>query len=104
MAEQSPMMTIDNPIGGHTEAVAIEASGVAEVQAPRDLAGAHVVLFGNNKPNVDLLFDELSSLLREQHRVAKTAVRNKLSAAFPAPLDVLDEVTAYQIAINGVGD
>jgi hypothetical protein len=98
------MITIDNPTGGHSQPTTEFAWDASAIRAPSQLEGSDVVLFGNNKPNVDLLYETMATLLSDEHHVGRTAVLSKLSAAFPAPPDVVDEVAAYQIAVNGVGD
>jgi hypothetical protein len=92
---------IENPNGGWTPT---SATGFPKISPPARLAGSHVALFGNNKPNVDIFLHELSRKLRDVNGVAETAIFGKLSAAFPAPEDVLDKVARYQLAINAVGD
>jgi len=66
------------------------------------LAGRQVVLFSNNKPNVDIFLNELEIQLQQEG--VHTSRLHKLSSAFPAPPDVLDQVKAYEFAINGVAD
>ena len=66
------------------------------------LVGRRVLLFSNNKPNVDIFLDELETQLR--HGGVQTSRLHKLSSAFPAPPDVLDKVKEYEFAINAVAD
>jgi hypothetical protein len=62
-----------------------------------------VVLFSNNKPNVDLLFDDLAARLREAGYTVARA--NKANSAFAAPLDLVSRLSQQASwIINGVGD
>jgi hypothetical protein len=62
-----------------------------------------VVLFSNNKPNVDLLFDDLAARLRE---AGYTVVRaNKANSAIAAPPELVWRLSQEAgWIINGVGD
>lgn len=66
------------------------------------LVGRRVLLFSNNKPNVNIFLDELEMHLRRDG--VHTSRLHKLSSAFPAPPDVLDKVKEYEFAINAVAD
>jgi hypothetical protein len=92
---------IVNPMAGTTPA---SERTFAPATVPADLAGSSLVLFGNNKPNVDIFLDELERSLLGAKRVASVQRLGKLSAAFPAPPDVLDKVARHRIAVNAVGD
>src|SRR5262249_14219613 len=73
--------------------------------APRDgrPGSRPIVLFSNNKPNVDLLFDALTERLRAANYDVRRAA--KANSAFGAPSDLVS--TLSQDAgwiVNGVGD
>jgi len=62
-----------------------------------------VVLFSNNKPNVDLLFDDLAARLREAGYTVTRA--NKANSALGAPPDLVWRLSQQAgWIINGVGD
>jgi|BEDMetMinimDraft_2_1075160.scaffolds.fasta_scaffold01421_6 hypothetical protein len=74
--------------------------------APRapELAGHRVVLFSNNKPNVEPFHEELAAYFRTLPGVADVAVRRKRSAALPADAAVVDEVRSFAFAVNAIAD
>lgn len=70
-----------------------------------DMKGLKVAFFSNNKPNVDVLYDELCRLIAYAGDSADTVRVTKLSSAFPASKDDIEEATTEaQLAINGMGD
>jgi hypothetical protein len=91
---------IVNPAAGH---IALPASAGA-VERIRGLAGRQVILFSNNKPNVDIFYDELCRILLASSAVAGVSRVTKLSSAFPAAPEDVAQTTAAQLAINGMGD
>ncbi|MCL8206900.1 MAG: hypothetical protein K6V97_02340 [Actinomycetia bacterium] len=74
--------------------------------APRapELAGHKVVLFSNNKPNVDPFHDELAAFFRTLPGVADVAVLRKRSAALPADEAVVEQVRDFAFAVNAIAD
>jgi hypothetical protein len=70
-----------------------------------DFAGAQVTLFSNNKPNVDVLYDELARLIAWSGGAADVQRVTKLSSAFPAGDDDIEQATTgRQLVVNGMGD
>lgn len=70
-----------------------------------DLEGRHVTLFSNNKPNVDVLYDEMDRLLATAGEAAGTQRVTKLSSAFPAAEEDIEQATTgRELVVNGMGD
>jgi hypothetical protein len=70
-----------------------------------DMRGLNVAFFSNNKPNVDLLYDELCRLIAYAGDSADIVRVTKLSSAFPAAKEDVEEVTTdSQLVVNGTGD
>lgn len=71
----------------------------------KNLEGKSVVLLGNGKPNVDLLFDSLEELLRKNVCGIRVLRKVKANAAFAAPEEFLQETAAeVDYLIYGVAD
>lgn len=71
----------------------------------KNLAGKTVVFFGNAKPNLDILFDNLEKLFAGEFPAARTVRKGKENAAFPAPEEYLTEAAdEADLVICGVGD
>lgn len=70
----------------------------------QELDAQQLALFSNNKPNVDIFYDELSRLLLASKAVAGISRVKKLSSAFPAGPQEIEAATAAQLVINAVGD
>lgn len=76
-----------------------------KVLLPVAFQGKRVAFLSNNKPNVDLLFDQLQNLLLDQFKPASLTRIAKASAAHPAPASMLSELAEKaEVVINGVGD
>jgi hypothetical protein len=70
-----------------------------------DLSGKTVVLFGNGKPNVDVLFDNLEKLSAAKFPDTKTVRKEKNNSAFSAPEELLQEIAdEADFIVCGVGD
>jgi hypothetical protein len=70
-----------------------------------ELKDARVTLFSNNKPNVDVLYDELARLIAWGGGAADLHRVTKLSSAFPAAdEDIEQATTGRQLVVNGMGD
>ncbi|RJP23293.1 MAG: hypothetical protein C4520_06500 [Candidatus Abyssobacteria bacterium SURF_5] len=88
-----------NPVGE----VTAEKQTLAGRQ--KNLAGKTVVFFGNAKPNVNLLFDNLVKMFAAKYPATKTVRKGKENAAFAAPEEYLQEAAdAADLVICGVGD
>jgi len=71
----------------------------------RNLAGKTVVFFGNAKPNLNILFDNLQKMFAETFPETRTLRKGKENAAFPAPEEYLIEAAEEaDLVICGIGD
>jgi hypothetical protein len=71
----------------------------------KNLAGKTVVFFGNAKPNLNILFDNLEKMFTAKFPETRTLRKGKENAAFPAPEEYLQEAAdAADLVICGVGD
>lgn len=83
----------------------VTAEKQALARRDKNLAGKTVVFFGNGKPNLNLLFDNLEKMFAAQFPDARTLRKGKENAAFPAPEEYLQEAAdAADLVICGIGD
>ena len=72
---------------------------------PVGLTGKRVAFLSNNKPNVDLLFDNLVESVSAQFGPRSIIREKKATASLAAPETVLKRlVEEAEVVINGVGD
>ena len=72
---------------------------------PPDLQEKSVGFLWNNKPNGDILFDRLETLLREKYEISNAIHQRKPSASIAAKQEVMDVLaTSTHVAIVGLGD
>lgn len=83
----------------------VKAEKQALSRREKNLAGKTVVLFGNGKPNVDILFSNLEELFAAKFPATKTVRKEKRNAAFSAPEEILQEIAdEADWVICAVGD
>jgi hypothetical protein len=71
----------------------------------KNLSGKTVVFFGNAKPNLNILFDNLEKMFAAKFSGTRTLRKGKENAAFPAPEEYLVEAAdAADLVICGIGD
>ena len=88
-----------NPAGE----VMVEKQALASRE--KDLAGKTIVFFGNAKPNLNTLFDNLERMFATKFPDTRTLRKGKENAAFPAPEEYLREAAdEADLVICGVGD
>lgn len=72
---------------------------------PADIRGKKLGFLWNSKPNGDLLFGRLETLLREQYEIANVVYRRKPTSSAPASAPVIEELAAsVDVAIVGLAD
>lgn len=88
-----------NPVGE------IKATRGVLIKRDKNLEAKKVLLFSNNKPNVNILFDFLERLLLENYSSINIIRKEKDNAAAPAPDELIEEVTkGLDYLIYGVSD
>jgi hypothetical protein len=80
-------------------------AGVVPMPPLPDLGAATVGFIDNRKTNFDHLVDVMSTVLREQHGVARVIHRQKAHAAVAAAPGILAEMAeSCDLVITGSGD
>ena len=69
-----------------------------------DLRGTTVGIISNGKEGTSHFFAHLERVLRTDHGVAEVVQRVKGSLSAPAGPDIMNESSAWDAAIAGVGD
>ncbi|HEX2174114.1 MAG TPA: hypothetical protein VHL09_16905, partial [Dehalococcoidia bacterium] len=69
-----------------------------------DLAGKTVGFLDNGKANCHIFFDTLEKVLIEQYGVKSTLRRRKPIVAAAAPAPMLEDLSACDAVIVGMGD
>ena len=94
-------MKIDvlSPVGE----VKVEQQALSERE--ENLTGKTVVFFGNAKPNLNILFDNLEKMFANELPETIILRKGKENAAFPAPEEYIQEAAdAADLVICGIGD
>lgn len=93
---------IVNPIAGPVDRPVLHRLAVS---ARGRSAGRAIVLFSNNKPNVDVLYRRLRDDLVRRDIATHVYDVTKLTSAFAAPdADIQEASKRAHLALNGVGD
>lgn len=77
---------------------------IRPAERPQDLAGRTLGLLSNNKPNADLLLDNLIGGLTANYLAGSTHRQNKGAASRPSTEEMLASFDGVGLVINAICD